>query len=49
MEDIHKKTDKSGTLSRWIKRFGVAGLLFFTIKGLVWLAIFIAAGWAVTC
>jgi hypothetical protein len=25
----------------WLKRFGVAGFLFFLIKGLVWLALFI--------
>lgn len=24
---------------RWIKRFGVAGFLFFLIKGLLWLLV----------
>jgi hypothetical protein len=24
----------------WLKRLGVAGFLFFLIKGLVWLAVF---------
>jgi hypothetical protein len=24
---------------RWVKRFGVAGFLFFLIKGLLWLII----------
>ncbi len=24
----------------WIRRFGVAGFLFFLIKGLVWIAVF---------
>jgi len=24
----------------WIKRIGIAGFLFFLIKGLIWLAIF---------
>ncbi|HRH40979.1 MAG TPA: hypothetical protein PKY82_04990 [Pyrinomonadaceae bacterium] len=28
---------------KWMKRFGVAGFLFFFIKGLVWLALIIAA------
>ena len=28
----------------WLKRFGLAGFLFFFIKGLVWLAIFFGAG-----
>lgn len=27
------------TAKRWIAKFGVAGFLFFTIKGLLWLAI----------
>lgn len=32
----------------WLKRIGVAGFLFFLVKGLVWLAIFAGAGtlWA---
>lgn len=28
----------------WFKRIGVAGFLFFLGKGLVWIAIFVAAG-----
>lgn len=24
---------------RWVARFGVAGLIFFTVKGLLWLII----------
>jgi hypothetical protein len=24
---------------KWLKRFGVAGFLFFLIKGLVWIAV----------
>lgn len=27
----------------WFKRIGVAGFLFFLVKGLVWLAIFFGA------
>ncbi|HZH34057.1 MAG TPA: hypothetical protein VEX64_04405 [Pyrinomonadaceae bacterium] len=27
------------TFRRWLKRFGVAGFLFFLIKGLLWLLI----------
>lgn len=27
-----------------LKRFGVAGFLFFLVKGLVWLAVFFGAG-----
>jgi hypothetical protein len=28
----------------WMKRLGIAGFLFFLIKGLVWLAIFLGVG-----
>lgn len=28
----------------WFKRVGVAGFLFFLIKGLIWLAIFAGIG-----
>ena len=30
-------------LKNWFKRIGVAGFLFFLIKGLVWIAIWVAA------
>ena len=29
---------------RWFKRIGIIGFLFFFIKGLVWLAIFLGLG-----
>lgn len=29
--------------AKWVKRFGVAGFLFFFIKGLIWLALIFAA------
>jgi hypothetical protein len=28
-------------MMRWLKRLGVAGFLFFLIKGLVWIAVFV--------
>jgi len=28
----------------WVKRFGIAGLIFFVVKGLITLAIFLGAG-----
>lgn len=28
----------------WLKRVGVAGFLFFFLKGLVWIAIFVGIG-----
>jgi hypothetical protein len=27
----------------WLKRLGIAGFLFFLIKGLIWLAVFVFA------
>jgi hypothetical protein len=36
-------TNKENTAVRWLKRFGVAGFLFFFIKGLVWLALLVGA------
>jgi hypothetical protein len=33
---------------KWLKRFGVAGFLFFFIKGLVWLAVFFGIAKCVT-
>lgn len=43
-------TPEEGTAHRtnWLKRLGWAGFLFFLVKGLVWLAIFMGAGalWA---
>ena len=36
----NKQQDKNSKLKFWFKRVGWAGLAFFTIKGLVWLAIF---------
>lgn len=38
----------NGKKVNWLKRFGVAGFLFFLVKGLVWLAILAGAGtlWA---
>ena len=31
-------------LKKWFKRVGVAGLLFFTLKGIAWLFIFYYGG-----
>lgn len=38
---------EQGKLAKYMKRFGVAGFLFFFIKGLLWLLIplLIALGW----
>jgi hypothetical protein len=35
---------KPEAITLWLKRVGVAGFLFFLIKGLVWVAIFIGVG-----
>ena len=35
---------KKEKIVTWVKRLGVAGFLFFLIKGLIWLAIFLGLG-----
>ncbi len=45
-EDQAKKGSK---LKRWFKRIGLAGFLFFLIKGIVWLFIFYGAGSLIAC
>jgi len=32
-------SDKSCPARSWIKRFGVAGFVFFLVKGLLWLIV----------
>jgi hypothetical protein len=39
-EEIGKNKNPA---AKWLKRLGVAGFLFFLIKGLIWLALIIAA------
>ena len=36
---------KNNHAARWLKRVGVAGFLFFLIKGLIWLALIVAAAY----
>lgn len=42
--ESHRKS-KNPVAVKWIKRFGIAGFLFFLVKGLIWLAVFIAAAY----
>jgi len=42
---MNEDTPKEKTAARWLKRVGVAGFLFFLIKGLIWLALFIGAAY----
>lgn len=41
---IVEKEAKGISLKEWFKKIGIAGFLFFLIKGLVWIAVFIFAG-----
>ncbi|HRG87798.1 MAG TPA: hypothetical protein PLW44_02180 [Chitinophagales bacterium] len=34
--------EQQSKLRLWLKRIGMAGFLFFLIKGLIWIVIFIA-------
>jgi len=39
-----KSHSRQPRLVTWVKRFGLAGFLFFLVKGLIWLAVFAFAG-----
>ncbi len=41
MEEESPKKENPG--AKWIKRFGFAGFMFFFIKGMLWIVLFIAA------
>lgn len=38
MED--KTPEKKRGMVTWLKRLGIAGFLFFLVKGLIWIAVF---------
>jgi hypothetical protein len=38
------KEQKKKEFVTWLKRFGIAGFVFFLLKGLIWLAVFFFAG-----
>lgn len=46
MENEEVKTESG--LKKWGKRAGVAGFLFFLIKGLIWIAIAVMAYFSAT-
>lgn len=37
---MEQNTNNDSKFKLWFKRVGIGGLIFFTVKGLVWLAIF---------
>lgn len=41
--------DRGKKFISWLKRLGVLGFLFFLVKGLVWVAIFVGLGNIVGC
>lgn len=43
---MQKTTNKKKT---WLKRIGVAGFLFFLIKGIIWLFVFYGASQLFSC
>ena len=42
--DASQKEKEPSKLTKWFKRLGVAGFLFFFVKGLIWLAIIFWGG-----
>lgn len=39
----NKQSDTKAKQKKWLKRIGIAGFLFFLIKGLIWIAVFLFA------
>lgn len=46
---MNNKVDNKPDTTKWLKRIGVAGFLFFLVKGLVWLAVFWGLGNVLGC
>ncbi len=44
MENKTKSINGNTMRFKWLKRFGIAGFLFFFVKGLVWIAILVGVG-----
>lgn len=44
MDTERPSGSSDNNLKSWLKKLGVAGFLFFLVKGLVWLGIFAWAG-----
>lgn len=43
-EEQYDSSNKNSKLLLWVKKIGVAGFLFFLIKGLIWLVVFYFIG-----
>ncbi len=46
---MDKKTEDKPNPTKWLKRIGLAGFLFFLVKGLIWLAVFWGLGNVLGC
>lgn len=44
MENETKSITENPARFKWLKRFGIAGFMFFLIKGLVWIAVLVGVG-----
>lgn len=40
MENQQQNGDTNSKMKMWLKRVGIGGLIFFTLKGIAWLFIF---------
>ncbi|HMU98776.1 MAG TPA: alanyl-tRNA synthetase [Chitinophagales bacterium] len=49
MENLPNEDSNKSKISSYIKKIGVLGFLFFLVKGLIWIAIFVfgvkGCGW----
>lgn len=43
------ESEETNKIKRWLKRIGVAGFIFFLLKGIVWLFIFYGASHFAGC
>jgi hypothetical protein len=41
MEEMNKERSRKERIISWVKKLGVVGFLFFLIKGLIWIFIFL--------
>jgi len=41
MEETKKEQSRKERIISWVKKLGVVGFLFFLIKGLIWIFVFL--------
>jgi hypothetical protein len=44
-----QKENSKGSKKNWLKGLGLGAIIFFTLKGLAWLAVFFGLGSLISC